>query len=523
MPAPEAAQPLHEPPDDLALWPLVVARAAATPDALMAVDAEGRRCTFAALRDTAERVAAAFAARGVGEGSVVAWILPTRHEAFVLAVALARLGAVQVPLIPILREREVGFILRQTRATHVVCPGTWRGFDYGAMVHASLAGRAADVLVADPALPEADPSGLSPFVEAAPDAVRWIFYTSGTTSTPKGARHTDRTVAACAHRMNVRFDARPGDRNGLVFPVTHIGGIAFLMGGLQAGYAHILVEVFDPVASCELLAREGVTLAGAGPVFWMTYVDQQRKHPDRRLFPQLRALLGGGAPKPPTIHDDVRDVLGVVLATGYGMTECPTAAHSSVHDPDDVLRTDGRPLDDTEIRIVAADGSPAAPGVPGEIRVRGPMIFAGYVDPADDADAFDEHGFHRTGDLGLLDERGVLTVTGRVKDIIIRKGENISAKEVEDVLYRHPAVADVAVIALADRERGELACAVVVPRDAGAPPTLDELAAHGRREGLSARKLPERLELVDVLPRNPTGKVLKYELQARLRDTAPAS
>jgi non-ribosomal peptide synthetase component E (peptide arylation enzyme) len=256
-------------------------------------------------------------------------------------------------------------------------------------------------------------------------------------------------------------------------------------------------------------------MAGAGPVFWMTYVDQQRKHTDAKLFPALRALLGGGAPKSPTIHAEVRDVLGVVLATGYGMTECPTAAHSSVHDPDDILVTDGYALDDSEIRIVDLDGRACHAGEVGEIRVRGPMIFKGYLDPADDAAAFDDQGFHRTGDLGRLDRRGALTVTGRVKDIIIRKGENISAKEIEDLLFTHHAVSDVAVIALPDRERGELACAVVVVAAGHRAPSLDELGAHCLAAGLTRRKLPERLEVVDVLPRNPTGKVVKYELQAR--------
>ena len=143
------------------------------------------------------------------------------------------------------------------------------------------------------------------------------------------------------------------------------------------------------------------------------------------------------------------------------------------------------------------------------------MIFQGYLDPSEDAAAFDELGFHRSGDLGRLDERGTLTVTGRVKDIIIRKGENISAKEIEDLLFLHPAVADVAVIALPDRERGELACAVVVVAAGQSAPSLDELGAHCVAAGLTRRKLPEQLELVDALPRNPTGKVVKYELQAR--------
>jgi cyclohexanecarboxylate-CoA ligase len=513
----DPADDLSATPDQLPLWVLIEARAAATPDALFAVDSDGRRMTFAEYHEACLATAAALRLRGVRLGTRVAWMLPTRIEAVVLAGALARLGAVQIPLIPILRDREVGFILAQTRARLLVCPGPWRGYDYPTLARRSIErlDHEVDLLVADRALPRADHAALAPFETPDPDAVRWIFYTSGTTANPKGVLHTDRSVAACAHRMNLRFDARPGDRNALVFPVTHIGGIAFLLGGLMAGYAHILVESFDAESSCALMAREGVTMAGAGPVFWMTYVDQQRRHPDTKLFPALRALLGGGAPKPPTIHAEVREVLGVVLATGYGMTECPTAAHSSVHDPEDILVTDGYALEDADIRIVDLDGRVCDPDEVGEIRVRGPMIFRGYLDPADDAAAFDDLGYHRTGDLGRLDARGVLTVTGRVKDIIIRKGENISAKEIEDRLYAHPAVADVAVIALPDRERGELACAVVVVAAGQPTPTLEDLGAHCLAAGLSRRKLPERLEIVDVLPRNPTGKVVKYELQAR--------
>jgi cyclohexanecarboxylate-CoA ligase len=504
------------------LWQLVEWRAEQTPDALFAVDEDGRRLTFAEYRDRCLAVAAALAADGVGPETRVAWMLPTWLEAFVLAGALARLGACQVPMIPILRHKEVGFILRQTDARHLVVPGVWRGVDYPAMAREVVAGLDHDVSVrvvdaSTRALPTGDPSALPPAPVAERDALRWVFYTSGTTADPKGTRHSDRTVAACALRMNRRFDAVPDDRNALVFPVTHIGGIAFLMGGLMAGFAHICISVFEPESSCALMSREGVTMAGAGPVFWMTYVDQQRRHPERRLFPALRALLGGGAPKPPTIHDEVRDVLGVVLATGYGSSECPTVSHGSVHDSDEVLRRDGRLLDDTEVRIVRLDGTPAALGEDGEIRVKAPMLFLGYLDPSADADAFDDEGYHRTGDIGRIDGHGVLTITGRLKDIVIRKGENISAKEVEDVLYQHPAVADAAVIALPDRERGELACAVIVVTSGHEAPTLDDLAQHCRSLGLSARKVPERLEVVDVLPRNPTGKVLKFELQARYR------
>ena len=309
----------------------------------------------------------------------------------------------------------------------------------------------------------------------------------------------------------------PTDRNGLVFPVAHIGGICWLLGGLMAGYGQILIEAFQPETSCAVLRRHGVTVAGSGPAFWMAYIAEQRRNPTEKLFPRLRGLVGGGAAKPPTINDEVRDTLGVVLATGYGSSECPGLAHSGVSDSEEVRRSDGYALDDVEIRIMDLNGDPVLSGDEGEITVRGPMLFKGYVDPADNKGAFDADGWFRTGDVGSLDARGLLTVTGRIKDIIIRKGETISAKEVEDALYRHDAVADVAAIPLPDTERGELCCAVIVLARGATPPTVAELAAHAARLGLAPQKAPERIEIVPVLPRNTTGKVLKNELIARYR------
>jgi acyl-CoA synthetase (AMP-forming)/AMP-acid ligase II len=190
-----------------------------------------------------------------------------------------------------------------------------------------------------------------------------------------------------------------------------------------------------------------------------------------------------------------------------------------VHDTDDVLRTDGYALDGVEIRVVDPDGATLPPGAIGELVVNGPMLFKGYLDPADNEGAFEADGFFHTDDLGCLDERGLVRITGRVKDIIIRKGENISAKEVEDVLATHPAVQDVAVVGLLDTARGERCCAFVVPRGrTSARVTLRELAEHCAHHGLARQKMPEQLEILDVLPRNPTGKVLKQELRQRFHD-----
>ena len=205
--------------------------------------------------------------------------------------------------------------------------------------------------------------------------------------------------------------------------------------------------------------------------------------------------------------------LGVVSC--YGSTEVPFLSVSTTEDGDDQLaHSEGRTCRTAEVKIADDEGHPLPSGVAGEIRVKGPQVCLGYLDDSLDAEAFDAEGFFRTGDLGSLDDCDYLTITGRLKDVIIRKGENISAKEIEDVLYDHPGIAETAVIGLPDRERGERCCAVAVATGTDRP-TLAEIAAFCRDEGLAAQKIPEQLEWVDEFPRNASGKVLKFELRER--------
>jgi cyclohexanecarboxylate-CoA ligase len=509
--------------DARSLWELIERRAEATPDALLGVDEEGRTLSFAQYHDGAAGVAAGLAAAyHVGDGAAVSWQLPTWFESMLLVGALARLGAVQNPILPIYRQREVGFVTRQTGAALLVVPSTWKGFDFEGMARTIAADHAGlEVLVADRELPEGDPASLPPPPPAFDDPddapVRWAFYTSGTTADPKGARHTDRTVMASALGMADVLDLRADDRSAMLFPFTHIGGIGLLVAGLLSGCRAIVAEAFDPPTSIPLLAREGVTLAGSGTPFHLAYLAAQRESPGTPLFPEVRAFPGGAAPKPPQLHYDMKAELGGVgIVSGYGLTECPILAMGTVHDRDeDLAHTEGAPTPGVTVRIVTLDGALAGPGEEGEIRVKGPMLFRGYVDPSLDGDAFDEDGWFRTGDLGRQGPQGHLTITGRIKDVIVRKGENISAKEVEDLLFTHPAIADVAVIGLADASSGERACAVVVPAEPATPPTLDEIGAFCNDAGLMTQKIPEQLEIVDALPRNPTGKVVKHELRAR--------
>jgi acyl-CoA synthetase (AMP-forming)/AMP-acid ligase II len=501
------------------LWHLIDQRVQATPDAVMAVDERGRTLTFGQCRDRGEALAAALHAQGLRPGATVAWMLPTCLEAFVVVSAFARLDAFQVPMLPIYREREIGFIVREARPELLIVPTVRRGVDYPALAAAATADVPTPprLLALDENLPGAPGEQLpAPPPKPASPGARWVFYTSGTTSDPKGALHSQSTVAACGTRLIERFGLTEADNNALVFPFTHVGGIAYFIAGLIGGFRHIVIETFSAQTAIETLSREDMTVAGAGPAFWQAYVRAQREHPERRLFPHLRALVGGGAPKPAGLHDEVRGVFGdVPLATGFGLTECPMAVQSSIYEDADTLRSDGVPIPDTEVRIVRTDGTLADRNEVAEIRVNGPMRCLGYLNSALDADGFDEVGFVRTGDLGCLDTAGRLHVTGRLKDIIVRKGENISAKEVEDVLIGHPAVSDVAVIGLPDEERGERCCAVVV-LTSGAALTLDGLAEHCRQLGLMRQKIPEQLEIRDELPRNPQGKVLKTVLKEAL-------
>ncbi|MFF3454547.1 class I adenylate-forming enzyme family protein [Streptomyces sp. NPDC002730] len=488
------------------LWELVERRAGLTPDRAVLIQ-DDRSLTFGALRDRSERVAAGLYELGVRPGSVVAWQLPTRIETALLSFALARIGAVQSPVIPFYRDREVGFALRESKAEFFAVPGTWRGFDHSGMAH-RLALELPEpplVFTAYDTLPDADPSVLPP-PPADGTSVRWIYWTSGTTSDPKGVLHTDRSLIAggscLAHALQLSSD----DVGSMAFPFAHIAGPDYTVMLLLYGFPAVMFEQFALPAALEAYRSHGVTVAGGSTAFYSMFLAEQRKRPEHKLIPSLRLLAGGGAPKPPEIYHAVVREMGCQLTHGYGMTEVPMITMGAPDDTVEMLATtEGRPPEGMEIRIVD-----------GEVRLRGEAVCRGYLDPAQSADAFDGEGFFITGDLGYVTGSGHLVLTGRIKDVIIRKGENISAKEIEDLLHEHPAVGDVAVIGLPDAERGERVCAVVEQPEGAEELSLGALTAYLREQGLSVHKLPEQLEVVEGLPRNETlRKVLKYKLRER--------
>ncbi len=536
------------------LWELVTRRAAATPDVVMLVDAHGRSLTFGQFAEAAEAFAAALVGMGISEGSRVSWQLPTTIEAFVTMAALGRLGAVQNPIVPILRRREVSFIVGQTGAELFIVPAEFRGFDHAALAHEVADEVGCAVLVLDDSpdspdspdssvssfglsLPTADPAVLAPFrappgahgpvatggPSDGPDPTRWIFYTSGTTADPKGVRHVDRSAMASARSYLTTGWYDDTDVLVVPIPAAHIAGIMMLTAQLSTGFRQLLVEAFDPVLTPALAAEHDATVIVGNVLVFHAYIAAQHAHGAERLWPRFKVAPNGGAPRSPELHEAVRRELGGLgTMSSWGLTECPAVTCCSPSDDNDLLaRTEGPAIAGVELRVVDSEGRDSPAGVEGELRVRAPQLFQGYVDAALDAAAFDERGLFRTGDLGVMEPTGHVRITGRIKDIIIRNAENISALEVENALSSHPGIADVAVIGVPDAKTGERCCAVVAPAPGERMLTLAEIARHCRELGMATQKIPEQLELVEAIPRNDLGKINKQALRAMFASPRP--
>jgi cyclohexanecarboxylate-CoA ligase len=512
-------------------WPqpnltqLLVERARTDPDRLFVVDGD-RRLSFRDFAAAAARLAAGLTRLGVGADDVVSWQLPSWWEAAVVGAAVDRVGAINNPIIPIYRESEVGFIARQAETRMLIVPGVFRGFD-----HRDLAReiRRSATSVEHVAVVRADPGdGMIAFdrlldvaaEEPAPRDpydVAMLFYTSGTTSEPKGVLHTASTMGAFARVNAAVSGARPDDVGLLQFPLTHIGGLAaFLILPILVGSRVVYLDVWDPERALSLIEREGVTSAGGPPAILRGILDARGFTAER--VRTVRTAGTGAAGVPPELVREIRRRLGVPSFRSYGLTECPMLTSGRRDDAEEkCVNTDGRPSPGCRVRIVGASGEILPPGLEGEIEAFGPQMCVGYVDAELTREAFTPDGFLRTGDLGVVDPEGYVLVTGRRKDIIIRKGENLSAKAIEDVLFEHPGVADAAVVGVPDPATGERVCACLVMREGASPLTLDDLRSFMFERQIMRQKIPEQIEILPSLPRNATGKVMKLELRARLR------
>ena len=498
------------------LWDLLVARAGATPRGVLIEDDRDRFLTATQWVEWSERVAAGLQAMGVKSDTVVSWQLPTVIESCVLMMAISRLGAISNPVLPLLRVREVGFIVAQTGSEFLVTPGTWRNFNYADMAREIARTTGVQTLLLDDGLPESDPAKLPAPPSAEGHPVRHIYYTSGSTADPKGALHSDASAMNGATAPILGWALGEDDRIAIPYPYTHIGGFCVTVAAMYTGAQLLFTDIFDSVNSPLVMSKKEATLLGSAVPFYNAYLKAQLDHGAEPLYPRLKAFNGGGAPKPPELYYELKRVFGVGIVSTWGLSEFPSASSGTLEDSDeDLALTEGRVSPGVDIRVVGPDGRDVEQGEEGELRLRGPQCCKGYVDRALDAAAFDEQGYFCTGDLGILGPRGHVQITGRSKDVIIRNAENISAQEVENLLYEHPTIADVAVVGVPHPSTGERACAVVVLEAGETRLSLNDLADFCRLRGLANQKIPERIEIVDALPRNALGKVLKRELRAR--------
>ena len=474
--------------------------------------------TFGDVDRAARVLARSLQARGVGPGDVVVFQLPNWVEAGITFWAASYLGAVVVPIVHSYGAKEVAYILDAMSPDVLVTPDRFGSTDFLASYEAVLAERSVPLWLVAGETPSAQlPSGATAFDELLggaplldlaavdPDQPAIVAFTSGTTRNPKGVVHSHRTIGCETRQLNDMFPLG-GPQQITGSPVGHFIGMvnAFLVPLLRERPVNLL-DVWNPAEVLRLMLAEDLGVSG-GATFFLTSLLDHPDFTDEHLAHMPFAGLGGSS-VPVAVTQRATD-LGIKVFRSYGSTEHPSITGCVLDDPEvKRLTTDGHPLPGVEVRLDEL----------GEISSRGPDLFVGYTDPALTAAAFDDGGWYRTGDVGVLDGDGYLTITDRVSDIIIRGGENISAQEVEELLLTMDAVAEVSVVAAPDPRLGEHAAAILTVRDGRTAPTLDDVQRHLAAAGLAKQKWPESLHEVATFPRTPSGKVQKFRLREQLR------
>jgi cyclohexanecarboxylate-CoA ligase len=496
----------------------------ADPVRVQVIDA-AYQLTGTALRAAIAADQARLRAAGAGRGDVVCVQLPNWWEAVSLAHAVWGMGAVLCPVPVNYRAAELSAILTATQVAVFAAPARYRGVAYHPIIAEAMERSQVQVPVLTvrppgPAAGDLPASGApAPELAADLDEVSVLMFTSGTTGRPKGVLHSHRTLLADARSIADLYRMRQ-ERVYMPSPVGHVTGLVYgvVMPLLMDGTCVLQAE-WDPTAGADLIERHGCTVCVGATPFLRGLTDQylRRAHPS-----SLRSFICGGADVPPSLVREAEQALGATVARAYGLTEMPTVTCGGPEDPAAIRAdTDGRLTGSSQARLAYAgqgsaggdstsQGEGDGVGV-GELEVRGPELCLGYLDPADTAASFTADGWFRTGDLARLEPDHAVTIVGRVKDIVVRGGENISMKEVEDYLAAHPRIAEVAIVGVPDEVLGERACAFVVARDDA--PSLQDISGYLISLGIARHKLPEHLLVVDELPRTLSGKIQKFLLR----------
>ena len=486
------------------------------------------RLTYRELDRLSDVVAIGLSRRGVGEGDVVSFQLPNWWEFSVLHLACLKLGAVSNPLMIIFRERELSYMLGFAESKVLVVLAEFRGVDRAAIARAVSADLPTlkHVLVIGGKGDEAFNSLLSEEVSGAdlsrlksrrlsPDAVIQLLYTSGTTGEPKGVMHTSNTMLANLVPFAERLRLTSSDVIHMPSPMAHQLGFMYgLVLPAMLGASAVLQDIFDAGEMARQIRQEGATFTMGATPFLSDLTDHVEKA--GVVTPTLRVFVSAGAPIPRALVTKARSVLGAAIVSGWGMSENGAVTTTRPEDPEEkVTSTDGVALPGMEVRVIDASGAVAPRGDDGALQVRGCSNFVGYLKRPGLANISPE-GWFDTGDIARMDEDGYIRIAGRLKDIVIRGGENIPVVEVEGLLFKHPAVATVAIVGYPDPRLGERACAFVTLKP-GASLTFEGMTAFLKAQKLTPQYIPERMEILEELPRTPSGKVQKFRLRDALK------
>jgi len=497
--------------------------------------AEGRRrdFTWAELDRMANRVAMGLTRLGVGRDDVVSCQLPNGWQFVVSYLGCARIGAVFNPVMPIFREHELSFMLRHGEAKILIVPKVFRNFDHEEMaegirpqlpdlrhiiVDKAEGENSFDKLLANPRF-DSDPE-LQRIVTAnrpGPDDVNQLIYTSGTTGEPKGVMHTSNTMYSNLIAYSERLGLTGDDVIAMASPMAHQTGFMYgLLMPICLKARFILFDIWDKRLKGQMVQDDGITFTMAATPFLMDLTNAVEEH--KFDSSSLRIFLCAGAPIPGPVVERARRVMpGTRIISAWGMTENGAV---TVVDPEDEdersVNTDGFPLPGVELQVRDGDGTICPRGKAGELFVRCCSNFGGYL-KRPELNATDPEGWFETGDVARMDERGYIRIVGRSKDIIIRGAENIPVLEVESILFKHPAVHQVAIVAYPDDRLGERACAFVTLKpDAGFD--FAEMHRHLGEHKLAIPYWPERLEIRETLPATASGKIQKFALRKMLRE-----
>ncbi len=488
--------------------------------------------TYTELIGMVDRIALGLIANGIGPGDVVAAQLPNSWHFNALYLACVRIGAVVNPLMPIFRHRELSFMLSFGEAKAVFVPHLFRGFDYPAMIeelrpklpnlkHVFVVGgggdNAFDACFIDREW-EAENNASEAFAERkpAPNDVTILMYTSGTTGQPKGVMHTHNTLISNIHKYAERVELDSNDTVLMASPLAHLTGFLYgLMMPVVLGCPTVLMDVWDPAEAARVIEAEKCSFTMASTPFLSDLTNTPAV--DRHDLGSLRTFLTAGAPIPRVLTRRAAERLQVMVIAAWGMTENGGVTMTRPSDPEEkIFGSDGGPIEGMEVRVVGDDNQPLPPDTDGRLQVRGVGNFVGYLKKPE-LFATDPDGWFETGDLARMREDGYIRISGRSKDVIIRGAENIPVVEIEELLYRHGAVEDAAIVAMPDERLGERVC-VFVTLKPGQALSFEDMIGYLVEQKMAKQYFPERLEIIDAMPRTPSGKIQKFRLREIAQD-----